>query len=235
MAAKVKNRLSMADTVYQELKRGILFREIAPGTQLVEQTIGENMAVSRTPIRNAMNRLKEEGLVQIIPNRGAFVVEPTIEEIKQAFHMRRQLEKMTVELIYDTVTEEEIEKLEAIIEHEKETYETRDILSYVEVNKQFHMTLVHQTCHPFLIDFTERMLDQINVYLMLYDVFYDENLDEKKRFKEHAWIVEGLKNQDLPHLLSLVDQHMEESLTYMGINPSLSSNQPTLKDDMKSL
>ncbi|TGB03940.1 GntR family transcriptional regulator [Halobacillus salinus] len=235
MPTPVKDRPSMTETVYQKLKRTILLREVAPGTQLVEQTIGKDMKVSRTPIRNAMNKLKEEGLVQIIPNRGAFVVEPTTEEIKQAFHMRRQLERMTVEMVCYTLPEEEIEKLESWIEHEKETYNTRDILTYIEVNKQFHMTLAYQTNHPFLIEFTERMLDQINVYLMLYDVFYDENLDEKKRFKEHEWIVEGLRNRDLARLQQLVDQHMEESLTYMGIDLSLPSIPSTLKDDQKSL
>ncbi|MCA0971905.1 GntR family transcriptional regulator [Halobacillus litoralis] len=218
MQAAVRGNQSMTEVVYQALKEAILLRDISPGTQLVEQTIGKTMNVSRTPIRNAMKKLNQEGLVQIIPNRGAFVVEPSVEEIKQAFHMRRQLEKMTVELISETMTTEEIEKLESWIEHEKETYQTRDILQYIEVNKQFHMTLVRQTNHPFLIDFTERMLDQINVYLMLYDVFYDENLDEKKRFKEHEWIVEALKERNLPRLFTLVDQHMEESLAYMAID-----------------
>lgn len=226
---------SMTKIVYRDLKEAILFRKIAPGTQLVEQSIGKDLNVSRTPIRNAMKSLNEEGLVQMIPNRGAFVVQPTVEEIRQAFHMRRQLEKMTAELICATITEQQIERLEAWIAYEIETYQTRDILQYLEVNKQFHMTLVKETGHPFLIDFTERMLDQINVYLMLYDVFYDENLDEKKRFKEHEWIVEALRKRDLSRLLELIDKHMEESLAYMSIDSSVSSIDPSLEDALKSL
>lgn len=176
------------------------------------------MAVSRTPIRKAMNRLANEGLVKMIANRGAFVVEPTFDEIQQAFDMRRNLEKKTVELIYQHITSDDLLQLEELIEYEKETYKTKNILNYLEVNKQFHMFLAIQSKNTFLIDFTERMLDQINVYLMLYDVFYDENLDEKKRFKEHELIVEALRNQDLNKLCWLMDQHMEESLHYMSLD-----------------
>nr|WP_281975100.1 GntR family transcriptional regulator [Halobacillus litoralis] len=213
----VKERQSRTEDVYEYLKEFILFRKIAPGTQLVEKAIGKELKVSRTPIRNAMNRLENEGLVKIVSNRGAFVVQPTRDEIRQAFDMRRHLEKMTAELIHETISEDDLLQMSEWIEHEKKTYETKDILQYLEVNKQFHMSLALKTKNSFLIDFTERILDQINVYLMLYDVFFDENLDEKKRFKEHELILEAFRGKNLGRLLHLIDQHMEESLRYMSL------------------
>ena len=68
----VKKRQTTERKVYTHLKDALLARKIAPGTQLVEQIISQKMAVSRTPIRHALKRLEAEGLVQIIPNRGAF-------------------------------------------------------------------------------------------------------------------------------------------------------------------
>lgn len=184
----------------------------------MENVIGKELKVSRTPIRNAMKKLQQEGLVKIYSNRGAFVVEPTLQEIRQAFDMRRHLEKKTIELIYDQMSEDDLSHLNEWIQHERKTYETRNILEYLDVNKQFHMTLALKSNNTFLIDFTERMLDQINVYLMLYDVFVEENLNEKQRFKEHELLLEAFRNKDLPHLLQLIDQHMEESLRYMALD-----------------
>ncbi|SDO43531.1 DNA-binding transcriptional regulator, GntR family [Halobacillus aidingensis] len=213
----LNERRSRTADVYEYLKNHIMFRQLPPGTQLVENMIGKELQVSRTPIRNAMKKLEQEGLVKIYSNRGAFVVEPTLEEIRQAFDMRRHLEKMTLEQIYDQMNEEDFVHLEEWIEHERKTYETRNILEYLDVNKQFHMTLALKTKNRFLIDFTERILNQINVYLMLYDVFVDEDLYEKQRFKEHELLLEALRNKDLSRLLQLIDQHMEESLNYMSI------------------
>ncbi|MYL71561.1 FCD domain-containing protein [Halobacillus litoralis] len=227
----LNERQSRTDDVYEYLKNHILFRHLPPGTQLVENMIGKELQVSRTPIRNAMKKLEQEGLVKIYSNRGAFVVEPTIEEIRQAFDMRRHLEKMTLEQIYDQMNEEDFFQLEEWIEHERKTYETRDILEYLDVNKQFHMTLALKTKNTFLIDFTERILNQINVYLMLYDVFVDEDLYEEQRFKEHELLLEALKNKDLSRLLQLIDQHMEESLNYM----SLSKRSNKIEEKKKSL
>ncbi|WLR47843.1 GntR family transcriptional regulator [Halobacillus litoralis] len=225
----LNERQSRTDDVYEYLKNHILFRHLSPGTQLVENMIGKELQVSRTPIRNAMKKLEDEGLVKIYSNRGAFVVEPTLDEIKQAFDMRRHLEKMTLEQIYDQMNEEDFVHLEEWIEQERRAYKNRSILEYLDVNKQFHMTLALKTKNTFLVDFTERILNQINVYLMLYDVFVDEDLYEKQRFKEHERLLEALRNKDLPRLLLLIDQHMEESFNYMSISQSKSRTEEKKK------
>jgi DNA-binding GntR family transcriptional regulator len=156
--------------------------------------------------------------VKIHSYRGAFVVEPTFQEIRHAFDMRRHLERKTIELIYDQMTEDDLLHLDEWIQHEPQTYDTRNILEYLDVNKQFHMTLALKANNPFLLDFTERILDQINVYLMLYGVFIEENLNTKQRFKEHELFLEAFRNKDLAHLLQLLDQHMEESLRHMVLD-----------------
>ncbi|WP_226584964.1 GntR family transcriptional regulator [Halobacillus litoralis] len=220
MNQTIKEKQSRSDDVYHYLKKRILFKEIAPGSQLVENNIGQELDVSRTPIRNAIKKLETEGLVKVYSNRGAFVVQPTIEEIQQAFDMRRHLEKMTLWRVYNQMTEQDLAQLEEWLEREKRSYAKKDILEYLDVNKSFHMTLALKTDNPFLIDFTERILNQMNVYLMLYDVFLDENLDEDKRIKEHELIINALRKKDINQLLSLMNQHMEGSLESLCLNES---------------
>lgn len=225
----MSEKKSMIDRVYQSLKEAILFRRIAPGTQLIEKTIADQLNVSRTPIRHAMSRLEYEGLVNVVPNRGAFVVQPTTDEIYQAFVMRKELESMALRLAMTSIDDQDIDQLKKYIEEERNTYQNNDILNYLNVNKEFHMYLANKSGNAFLVDYMERILDQINVYLMLYDVFYDTNMVESTRFVEHELIVEALNNQDLDRLLHLIDRHMDYSLEYMKLEkPSYQSLETVL-------
>lgn len=216
----MSEKKSMIDRVHQSLKEAILYRKIAPGTQLVEKTIAEQLSVSRTPIRHAMIRLEQEGLVTIVPNRGAFVVQPTVEEIRQAFVMRKELESTAARLAINEVTDEDLEVMRELVSREKETYESVDILRYIHVNKSFHMYLAQKTGNTFLQEYMERILDQMNVYLVLYDVFYDadSSMEGSTRFVEHEHIIEALSNRDLDHLLHLIERHMQVSLESMNLD-----------------
>lgn len=215
----MSEKKSMIDHVHQSLKEAILYRRIAPGTQLVEKTIAEQLSVSRTPIRHAMIRLEQEGLVTIVPNRGAFVVQPNVEEIKQAFVMRKELESTAARLAIDFVTDEDLKAMKDLISEEKETYERVDILHYINVNKSFHMYLAQKTGNSFLQEYMERILDQMNVYLVLFDGFYDRDssIEGNTRIIEHEHIIEALDNRDLDRLLYLIDRHMEFSLESMNL------------------
>ena len=132
---------SMEQMVYETLKNAILNRTLAPGTQLIESTISEKMKVSRTPIRNAIKDLALEGVVTIIPNRGAFIIQPSVEEIVQAFRMREELECTAIKFGLDKIEKDDIEKLNNIIEEEFKALRDRNIFEYLAMNKEFHMML----------------------------------------------------------------------------------------------
>ncbi|MDX8345119.1 GntR family transcriptional regulator [Rossellomorea sp. YZS02] len=207
----MKKRQTTERKVYSHLKDALLARKIAPGTQLVEQIISQKMAVSRTPIRHALKRLEAEGLVQIIPNRGAFVVHPTREEIISFFELRKEIEFLTVKYGLPKVRKSDISKLYMFLEEEQETYRQKDLLKYVELNKQFHLFLAKISGNKFLIRYMDEMLIQSNVYLFLFDVFYHVEPGENVRFREHEEMVKAIENKDQQTLLELIDLHMKHS------------------------
>jgi DNA-binding GntR family transcriptional regulator len=207
----VKKRQTAEFRVYGQLKDALLARKIAPGTQLVEQIISLKMDVSRTPIRHALKRLEGEGLVQIIPNRGAFVVHPTKEEIISFFELRKELEFLTVKYGLPKVKKSDMSKLYEFLENEQETYKQKDLLKYVELNKQFHLFLAEVSGNKFLIRYMDEMLTQSNVYLFLFDVFYHVEPGENVRFREHEEMVKAIENKDQQTLLELIDLHMKHS------------------------
>ncbi len=208
---RVKKRQTAELRVYARLKDALLARKIAPGTQLVEQIISLKMAVSRTPIRHALKRLESEGLVQIIPNRGAFVVHPTKEEIISFFELRKELEFLTVKYGLPKVKKSDLSRLYTFLKEEQETYKQKDLLKYVELNKQFHLFLAEVSGNKFLMKYMDEMLTQSNVYLFLFDVFYHVEPGENVRFREHEEMVKAIENKDRQTLLELIDLHMKHS------------------------
>ena len=135
-------RPSMEQLVYDKLKHSILHRQLAPGTQLVESTISERLQVSRTPIRNAIKKLASEGLINIIANRGAFVIQPSLDEITQAYEARIELECVAAKLSIERITKEDISNLKLLVEDERDAFRQKDMVKFIKANENFHMTLV---------------------------------------------------------------------------------------------
>ena len=208
---------SMEQMVYETLKNAILNRTLAPGTQLIESTISEKMKVSRTPIRNAIKDLALEGVVTIIPNRGAFIIQPSVEEIVQAFRMREELECTAIKFGLDKIEKDDIEKLNNIIEEEFKALRDRNIFEYLAMNKEFHMMLAIKSKNKYLIQFTEKIINQISIYLILYDSFYNNSM-QFETIEEHKKMVKAIEIKDAKLLEALIRQHTENGLNDLKID-----------------
>jgi DNA-binding GntR family transcriptional regulator len=208
--------------IYEKLKKAILNRNLAPGTQLVEGTISKKLGVSRTPIRFAFKKLEKEGLINIIPNKGAFVVNPTIEEIEEAYEMRQELESLCIKTAIDNFIDEDIEKLEELTRKELETFEKRDIDEYIKVNKAFHMAIAEKSNNRFLVEYTNDILNKTNVYLILYDIFYDVDLNDIPGYLEHKNIIELIKKKDKNKAEKAIREHIGRSYKELQVDKIVS-------------
>ncbi|WP_139905305.1 GntR family transcriptional regulator [Clostridium thermarum] len=213
-----KPKPSMEQIVYDKLKYSILHRELAPGTQLVESTISEKLKVSRTPIRNAIKRLSLEGLINIIANRGAFVIQPSIDEIVQAYEARIELECAAVKLSLSKITADDINKLKLMVEDERASFINKDMIQFIDTNEAFHMTLVRKSGNKFLIEFMQKIVNQINVYLQLFDTFYNVNFEESESIKEHLNIIDMIEKKDSLQLDKALREHISHSFRDLEIN-----------------
>jgi len=211
------SKKSMEQLAYEKLKDAILRRMLAPGTQLVESTVSEKLNSSRTPIRNAIKRLASEGLINLIPNKGAFVIQPSKEEIIQAFDIRAELESTALKFAFDKITEKDIEELKSIAGKEASAVKENDHKGYHVMNKAFHMFLARKSGNIFLIDFTEKIIDRINVYLQLYDEFYNVKLAEYEGITDHSEIISLLQKKDMKNIDKLLKSHIAKSLSSLQI------------------
>ncbi|MBD7964784.1 GntR family transcriptional regulator [Fictibacillus norfolkensis] len=198
--------------VYHLIKNAILNRQIAPGNQLFENAIAEKVNASRTPIRSAIMKLESEGLVNVIPNKGAFIVQPTIEEMVQAFEMRKSLEEMAIQKGFTHLAANEITQLKQLLNEMKMAYKKREIVPYQENNNEFHLVLANASANRYLIEFMKKILSQITIYMVLYDVFNGKSNNEELDILEHEQMIHYIENGEQEKLKTLILQHLDKSL-----------------------
>lgn len=203
---------SMENQVYTHLKKAILSRKLAPGKQLKETVLSDTLQVSRTPIRNAIQKLSLEGLVDVIPNKGAFVTNPTREEIIQAYELRGKLEFMAVCIALEHFNEEDFKRINLLIEEENQVLLEKNIEKYVNANKQFHLEITRKCQNIFLNDFIETLIDQTNIYLILYDDFFENPLQKPYSPKEHKVIIDLIKQKNMAELETALRNHFNHAL-----------------------
>ena len=113
----INDFLPLRDVVLNTLRQAILTGELKPGERLMEIHLADKMGVSRTPIREAIRRLELEGLVTMIPRRGAVVAQITEKSMADVLEVRRALDAFCAELACDRITEEELKNLELACRH----------------------------------------------------------------------------------------------------------------------
>lgn len=202
-------RQNSEDSVYQKLKTAIRKRYIKQGSQLVEVTLAQKLGVSRTPVRSAIKKLEAEGLVNSIPNRGAFVITPTKQEIEETFLVRAELECMAVGLATKNCTAAFIDELNEYVEFESSIFDKNNLDKYYAANDSFHLRIAEMSGNNVLSSYVKDLLDRTRIYLILYDPFYQI---EYSPTTEHRDIIKGIESGDPQVACAAVRAHINSSI-----------------------
>ena len=143
--------LPLRDVVFNTLRQAILRGELKPGERLMEIQLADKLGVSRTPIREAIRKLELEGLVLMIPRRGAEVAEITEKSLRDVLEVRGALEELAVELACDRITEEGIEQLKVAAKEFEQALQSGDVTTYAEADVKFHDVIYLATENQRLI------------------------------------------------------------------------------------
>ena len=135
------NRATQDQKIYEHIFDAILEQRLAPGTKLTEEGLGEVFGVSRTIIRRALSRLTHEGVIELIPNRGAFVAKPDVEVARQVLDARRLIELALVERVVERGAQlkREIKLLRLLIEEEHASAARADTGTAIRLSGEFHL------------------------------------------------------------------------------------------------
>lgn len=152
---------------YEQLKRAILSGELMPGARLREQELVDWLAISRTPIREALRNLHTEGFVEVLSYKGAIVREFDSEEVREEYTLRAALEGMAAELAVNRLTEGDIEALETLSDALEQALDKQDEDRYLEANRAFHFALYRLSGSRKLVKGIDDSWNKVNLYRRL--------------------------------------------------------------------
>lgn len=199
------SNLSLVNQAYKELKRIILEYRVPLGGKLNEGELAAALGISRTPVREAINRLEKEGLVQIFPQRGAFVVRFSEKDVFELFLIRENLEGLAARLAAERINEENLVKLESCIQGFQEPFTEKDVQRYAKEDFRFHQTIVAVSDAQRLIKMISTLYDHIRIFRLT-------TLGLSSRMKtslaEHRLLIEAFQRRDSEQAEQMMRQHI---------------------------
>ena len=198
MADKLEIRmdeyLPLRDVVFNTLRQAILKGELKPGERLMEIQLATKLGVSRTPVREAIRKLELEGLVLMIPRKGAEVAEITRQDMEDVLEVRTALEELAVKDACDHITDAQLSELKkASNEFKKALLEGKDLVTCADADMHFHDVILSATNNRRLIQMLNNLSEQMYRYRMEY--LKDERT-HKTLIEEHDAIRRALKKHD---------------------------------------
>ena len=199
--------LPLRDVVFHTLREAILKGELKPGERLMELQLASKLGVSRTPIREAIRMLEQEGLAVTIPRRGAEVARMTEKDMKDVLQIREVLDELAVRLACDNITKEEIKELEKQMLQFENSTKQGDIKKIAEADVAFHDTIYHAAGNAKLVTMLDNMREQIYRYRVEY--LKDENA-YPTLIQEHRKILELLDKHEKEKVIEVMKVHVEK-------------------------
>lgn len=200
------SRLALHDQVVSRLRTMLVEGRIAPGAKLNERELSEQLRVSRTPLREAIKLLAAEGLVDLLPNRGAVAVKLTEADVLNTFELLGMLEGMSGELAAQRITEPELAELRALHYEMLACFSRRDLSGYYRLNARIHAGINEAAKNPLLTG-TYR-----SVNARVQSLRFRTNQDEakwKRAVADHEAMLKALEARDAPALRAVLIAHLE--------------------------
>lgn len=203
---------SISDNVYNQIKRMIIHKQLVSGKKLLESSLSEQLSVSRTPVREALRRLANEGYVLIFPKSGAWVASPTKSEVEDAYIMRGKLESWAASMAVRKVSPLFLAKLDEKIQEEDRYFKEKNIEKYLNANTDFHMIIAEAAGNSVLSKYVRDMLAKTFIYMFFLkiDRYFDFGINPS--MKPHSEIVAAFAKKDETLCVRLVEEHVEVAL-----------------------
>lgn len=203
------NKKDLTSTVFYKLKDKILNFEILPGVKISDQEIAQEMGISRTPVREALFRLSENGLVQAKPNRGFTVRIFKAKEVEDLYTMREALEVLAVKLTIKHLNKQKIKTFHDLLRSYEPWLQTNNLFKFNNLDQEFHDLLAKFSENEFLTQNLCSLHDKIRL-IRRYHYFLPGTIQEA--YEEHRFIIEHIENGATNKAKAAVSQHILKSM-----------------------
>ncbi|MBR6382090.1 MAG: GntR family transcriptional regulator [Lachnospiraceae bacterium] len=224
---EVTDKYSLRGRVFHRLREDILSGKYQEHEELREVTIGEELGVSRTPVREAFRQLELEGLIQIIPNKGAYVVGITDEDVRDIYIIRSRLEGLAARWATLHISDEQLEELEENVYLAKFHAEKGHLEQMFDLDNRFH-EIIYEACNSKMLE--HQLKDYHQYVLRIRKRTLSSAARGPKSNLEHEAILEAIKAGDADRAEELAHQHLINAYKNMVENGLI-----RLSDDDKRL
>lgn len=196
---------SLKEKVYEILKEMIIFGKLKYNERIEEDALATSLEVSRTPVREAINKLEQEGWINIIPRRGMFVSNVSLKEINDIFQVRLNLEPIILQMGFSNIPLNECQSLKREFESFLDKELTKDEAKKLdELDNTLHL-LILESCNN---NFLQKMMENVYEHNMrLRNQSVQSNDRRNEATKEHINLIDSILNGDLDKSLELIKYH----------------------------
>jgi len=205
---KIRDYKNAREAAFEKIKEAIIKGHFKPGEKLVEQTLAQEMGVSRTPVREAIRRLEAEGFVVSIPRKGVVVSRADKEEIVQLYSIRAELEGLAARWAIENADEDDIQKLDEAISRMEEAAASGDLDGVVQSNTLFHDAIAQASKSRILCTLLKTLQDNIQRFR-----FQSLHLPGRPEaaLAEHKEIVAAIKEKKTEEADRLLKEHLQNA------------------------
>lgn len=204
-------RVNVSEAAYSAVKKVLLSSKYAPGGRVDIEELCRDLGVSRTPVFDALNRLEAEGLVQIIPRRGVYLVTLSKEKAHELYSVREVLEGMATKLAAKNATDRQIEQLRKALDKQKSCLARGETDGYASATIKFHNTIVEAAGNKTLERFLSAVYSQMEA-LRLRTLYLPKRLHQS--FAEHQRIFQAILKRDPELCEREARQHIAATTNY---------------------
>lgn len=201
--------LPLRDVVYNTLRQAILRGELRPGERLMEIQLANKLGVSRTPVREAIRKLELDGLVLMIPRKGAEVADISEKSLKDVLEVRKALEELAVQLTCEKISKVQIAELKQAAEEFKKILKSNDITQIAEADVRFHDVIYMATDNQKLIQLLNNLREQMYRYRVEYlkrpEVY-------PQLIQEHEEIIRQIERREKERAADITCRHIDNQV-----------------------
>jgi DNA-binding GntR family transcriptional regulator len=207
---------SLKESAYRIIKEKLLNCEFEPGSRFREDLIAEEISMSRTPVREAINQLVTEGLVRNVPRKGLFVIELTPEWIADLVDVREVLERLAVEKCIERIDDEGVQRLGEIVHAIEENFAQENFKECNELDGVFHQEIASLAANIKLVKFLKEIEDFMHIArAMEKRVMARERVEIS--LKEHREIFAAIERRDRRGAVEAVIRNIETLKKNLGV------------------
>ncbi|OGO79202.1 MAG: GntR family transcriptional regulator [Clostridiales bacterium GWB2_37_7] len=198
----------LREVVFETMRNAIISGDLKPGERLMEVQMAEALGVSRTPVREAIRKLELEGLVIMLPRKGAFIADLSVKDLTEVMEIRASLEGLAAGLAAIRIDQEEIEELEIKALKFHKSIENDDVEELILMDLEFHDAIFRASRNDRLIQLNNNLREQVQRFR---EIYHKKVNKSKETSKEHYEMVEAISNRDSDKAEKLARRHIENA------------------------